>query len=236
MAIAFSKRDQKDVDDSEDLSLKPIPKNSSRDTRYSPTTISTTITTPQEVTYTTRFWELPDNARNELAELQHFINQQIEKHHNIQGQLNSALVTKFDDIRTRTETLSFDIDIINRKLNQQRDSIYRVMDDNAQHRNNIAATSSVLKPENQNWRALGASENWQFFTNAISGIEERARQYSQAVQSIEETIASLSQESGFSPEVLTEVINGQKRMLLSLAGKVSGLHEEVSNVVKRRKL
>ncbi|KAI9280472.1 hypothetical protein BY458DRAFT_314354 [Sporodiniella umbellata] len=118
----------------------------------------------------------------------------------------------------------------------QRESIYKVMDHNAQHRNNIAATSSVLKADNKNWRALGASENWQFFMNAISSIEERTRQYTDAVQSIEETIGSLSHESDFTPEVLTSIMNGQKRMFMSMAGKVAGLHEEVERIGKKRKL
>jgi heme oxygenase len=83
---------------------------------------------------------------------------------------------------------------------------------------------------------LGASENWQFFVNTVNNLEQKTQNYSQAIQSIEEAIGSLDKESGFSPELLSEIMTGQKRMYLSLAGRVAELHEEVERIVKKRKL
>ena len=76
------------------------------DTSYTPTTLKSDVAEPNQVTYTTRFWELPNLARGELAELQHFINQQADKRDNIEKQMHSTFASTLRDIQTKTENLS----------------------------------------------------------------------------------------------------------------------------------
>ncbi|KAG1379608.1 hypothetical protein G6F61_004793 [Rhizopus arrhizus] len=235
VSIAFSKIDESERDKSSVLSLKHTAKYISRDTSYTPTTLKSDVAEPNQVTYTTRFWELPNLARGELAELQHFINQQADKRDNIEKQMHSTFASTLRDIQTKTENLSIDADILSKQLEIQGNTLYELIDKNARHRTNIAAASSVLNQENRNWRTLGASENWQFFVNTVNNLEQKTQNYSQAIQSIEEAIGSLDKESGFSPELLSEIMTGQKRMYLSLAGRVAELHEEVERIVKKRK-
>jgi septal ring factor EnvC (AmiA/AmiB activator) len=206
------------------------------DTAYVPTTLKSEINDPSQVTYTTRFWELPDNARNELAELQQFINEQAEKRDRIQSEINSGFASTLKQVQEKTEDLNVDADILTKQLDIQSGTLYDLIDKNAEQRRNVMAAGSVLRQESRNWRTLGASENWHFFTNTVNSLESRTRHYAQAVQSIEEAVSSLDKETKFSPELLADVMAGQKRMYLSLAGRVAEIHEEVERIVKRRKL
>jgi hypothetical protein len=62
----------------------------SNDRSSTPTTLKSDISDISQISYQTRFWELPDDARNELALLAHFITEQTDKKDKISQEIGSS--------------------------------------------------------------------------------------------------------------------------------------------------
>lgn len=70
------------------------------------TTLKSTITDSNQITYKTRFWELPDDARNELALLAHFITEQTDKKDKIDQELGSYFGSTLKEMHTSALTMN----------------------------------------------------------------------------------------------------------------------------------
>lgn len=62
--------------------------------------MKSSITDINQITYKTRFWELPDEARNELALLAHFITEQTDKKEKIDQELGSYFGSALKEVHT----------------------------------------------------------------------------------------------------------------------------------------
>lgn len=69
------------------------------------TTLQSSVSEPNQITYKTCFWELPDEARNELALLANFIAEQTDKHDKIAEEINSSFGPELDDLGVRALTI-----------------------------------------------------------------------------------------------------------------------------------
>lgn len=118
----------------------------------------------------------------------------------------------------------------------QSESLEVLISQNKNQRLNAIAASNVQKQNSKNWRVHGSAENWEFFENTIESMENRLRQFTIATDSIKEAVESFQKDTLPSPAVIGEVMNRQRNMYLSLAGRVAELHQEADRVVKRRKL
>jgi hypothetical protein len=122
-------------------------------------------------------------------------------------------------------------------LEVQSESLSELIDRNKEQRLNANAASYVQNQDKKNWRVRGASENWNFYVNTIESMENRLRQFSLATNSIEEAIVGLQRSAAtHSPENIGAIMDNQRRMYLSLAGRVAELHHDIERVAKRRKL
>lgn len=212
------------------------------------------ITDVNQITYKTRFWELPDEARNELAQLAHFITVQTDKKEKIDQELGSYFGSTLKEVHTSAITmnevslsygrfirhpsnmLEQDAVILGEKLEVQSKAIDDLILLNKEQRLNAASASNVQHQDSKNWRMRGASENWSFFNDAITNMEERMNQLSTTVSTVEQAVNSFQPNLQFSPQHIGAMLNHQSKMYMSLAGRVAEIHQEADRVVKRRRL
>ncbi|KAL7320780.1 hypothetical protein PS15m_000637 [Mucor circinelloides] len=238
VSLAFSKvKSADDVTKPATLNLLPSAK---KDTSSSGTTLQTTlkssITDINQITYKTRFWELPDEARNELALLAHFITEQTDKKEKIDQELGSYFGSALKEVHTNAINMNEDAVILGEKLELQSKAIDDLILLNKEQRLNAASASNVQQQDSKNWRMRGASENWSFFNHAITNMEERMNQLSETVSTVEQAVNSFQPNVEFSPQHIGAMLGHQSKMYMSLAGRVAEIHQEADRVVKRRKL
>lgn len=111
-----------------------------------------------------------------------------------------------------------------------------LIDKNKIQRLNAVSASNVQHQDVRSWRVKGAQENWNFYIETIKNMEERARQYSNVVDCIEDAIVGFQNETHFTPASIGASVDHQRQMYLQLAGRVAELHQEVDRVVKRRRI
>ncbi|KAI8640344.1 hypothetical protein BD408DRAFT_242237 [Parasitella parasitica] len=189
-----------------------------------------------QITYKTRFWELPDEARNELALLAHFITEQTDKKDKIDREIGSYFGSALKETHANTMALNDDAVILGECLEVQSKSIDDLILLNKTQRLNAASASNIQQQDSKNWRIRGATENWNFFNDAISNMEERIGQLSDSVAFVEEAVHGLQAPTQFSPQYVGAMLDEQRKMYMSLAGRVADIHQEADRVVKRRKL
>ncbi|GAN01451.1 hypothetical protein MAM1_0007c00884 [Mucor ambiguus] len=238
VSLAFSKvKGAEDVTKPSTLNLLP---SASKDTSSSgvalQTTLKSNITEVNQITYKTRFWELPDEARNELAQLAHFITQQTDKKEKIDQELGSYFGSTLREVHTSAIAMNEDAVILGEKLEVQSKAIDDLILLNKEQRLNAASASNVQQQDSKNWRMRGASENWSFFNHAITNMEERMHQLSTTVSTVEQAVNSFEPNVQFSPGHIGDMLKHQSKMYMSLAGRVAEIHQEADRVVKRRKL
>ncbi|KAI7903139.1 uncharacterized protein BX663DRAFT_507577 [Cokeromyces recurvatus] len=235
---AYSTTTRKEDDNNvSTLGLRPFSKKSTSDSNVSvPTTLHSNITDASQISYKTHFWELPDDARNELALLANFISEQTDKHEKIADELNSSFGPTLKDMHVRTLAMNADALILKEHLEVQSKALDELILKNKEQRLNAVSASNVHNQDAKSWRTRGAQENWHFYTNTIDSMEERVKQFSHTIDSIEEAIASFQDQDRFTPDGLGAVLDHQRKMYLSLAGRVAELHEETERIIKRRKL
>lgn len=101
---------------------------------------------------------------------------------------------------------------------------------------NAVSASAVQNQDAKSWRTRGAQENWNFYSDTITNMQDRVKQFSHTIDGIEEAIVGFQNHARFSPGSVGAVLDHQHKMYLSLAGRVAELHQEADRVVKRRKL
>lgn len=111
-----------------------------------------------------------------------------------------------------------------------------LIDKNKNQSSNALAASFVQNQDVRSWRVKGATQNWNFYMDTIKNMEERAKQYSNAIDSIEDAITGFQNETHFTPASIGASVDHQRQMYLQLAGRVAELHQEVDRVVKKRRL
>lgn len=132
--------------------------------------------------------------------------------------------------------LKKEADILFKKLEIQDRSLDQFIDHCSYQRLNIHAASSVVLSEQAQWHR-GALENWQFFKDAVKSMEQRICSLSNRMVLVEEAVASLGKKkTEVTPKLLSQVMIGQKRMYISLAGRVAELHEQAEHIIKKRRL
>jgi hypothetical protein len=100
-----------------------------------------------------------------------------------------------------------------------------------------ASSAHEVKPnDGKSWRMRGEQENWNFYADMITSMQDRVNQFSHTIGCIEEAIVGFQNHAPFSPSSVGAVLDHQHKMYLSLAGRVAELHQEADRIVKRRKL
>ncbi|CEP15961.1 hypothetical protein [Parasitella parasitica] len=238
VSLAFSKvKSTEDPNAPATLSILPSAKKDTSSSGISlETTLKSSITEMNQITYRTRFWELPDDARNELALLAHFITEQTDKRDKIDQELGSYFSSTLRETHINARALNDDAVILGESLEVQSKSINDLILLNKEQRLNAASASNIQQQDSKNWRIRGATENWNFFNDAISNMEERVGQLGETVTFVEEAIHGLQAPAPFSPQYIGTMLDEQRKMYMSLAGRVADIHREAERIVKKRKM
>jgi hypothetical protein len=118
--------------------------------------------------------------------------------------------------------------ILNNKVN---DMIHK----NNTYRLNITAAQLMQQQDVKHWRLRGASDNWSLFKEMTNDTQHRLDHYKTMIRSIEETVESLQRDESFTPASVGRVIEKQGKVLISLAGRVAELHEQVERLKSKKK-
>lgn len=126
--------------------------------------------------------------------------------------------------------------ILRKQLEVQGEALDELIHKNKEQRLNAIAASNVQKQNTKDWRVRGSLENWAFFANTIESMENRLQQFTLATESIQEAIDGLQKDAPLTPEAIGSILEQQRRMYLSLAGRVAEIHQDADRVFKRRKI
>ncbi|CAO3692109.1 unnamed protein product [Rhizopus stolonifer] len=193
------------------------------------TILKSIITDPTQVTQNTRFYELGIAGQNEILQMEQLIHKQKEKSNHVR--LQAKKTSLLCNAQEKTGYLTTEAEILRIKLENQNFAIYKLIDQCHKQRMNINAASYAI----QGTYGLGTAENWTFFENLVTQMQCRIEICIYVLQLIEEAVNSLGKYVPFSSELLSKIMVGQKRVLLSLAGRAVDIHNEVGRLVRRHK-
>ncbi|KAK4519207.1 Transcriptional regulator of nonfermentable carbon utilization [Mucor velutinosus] len=181
-----------------------------------------------QTTYKTRYWELPDERRHDLALLSQFIKEQIDKKDKVKQNFDSSFGSTLKSINDKTTMLNRDVMTLSEKLEATDKSIDHLISQTMGHRLEVNSASDVLQSRNM----LGGSENGKLFENTTINMEKRINQLSETVSTLEQTVNSLETNASFSPQLIGAVLNRQSRAFVSLAGCVAHTHQEIVHLLE----
>ncbi|KAI8885942.1 hypothetical protein K501DRAFT_331636 [Backusella circina FSU 941] len=199
-----------------------------------PTVIKSNITTPNQITKKTLFYELPQVAQDQLAEFNHFVTTQSEKLNKAALDTEFTIGSRVRAMKTESTNLNSEADILLKQLDNLNNKLTDMILKNNTHRVNITAVQLMQQHQVKNWRLRGAAENWSFFKEMVDNTQNRLDHYKTSINSIEETIVSLQRSDAFASGKFGAVIESQGHILISLAGRIAELHEQVERITNKK--
>ncbi|RCH84840.1 hypothetical protein CU098_004944, partial [Rhizopus stolonifer] len=184
------------------------------------------------ISLSTRFHELPEQAQKELDAMQEYIRRESQRCEYIANQkfpqhLNAMSKTKKD-----TELLSQQIDALLNTLKSEMGAVetfYDNVKDQLRHANDGCAVLEACKHPGHTARWLfGYSEDDDYFSQLTKKLSGKLEEYKRCIWEIERTAESWSQNKVQSPQDIAHIMRAQNQAFLALSSKVAALHESVN--------
>ncbi|KAJ3117097.1 Nucleoporin p58/p45 [Phlyctochytrium bullatum] len=158
-------------------------------------------------TKTTRYGEVPDNIRNQLDQLEQFIEKQKEALEEIKSSTN------LQDI--------LDTHLLIEKVDLKYQGLRNLLDrDNAMIQNLRSSMGDEMK---------NADSAARYFPNITDRLESKLQLYRQTIDDLERHFHTLTQKSQFTPQAVAEILRSQHESFLSIASKIAKVHDSISD-------
>ncbi|CAO3662753.1 unnamed protein product [Umbelopsis vinacea] len=185
----------------------------------------------------TRHSELPDEARNQLDELEKYMKSEMQTCNFLKKNKMSSKAEEIEKIKKDTESMVKQMEGLHSRLKGHSELIEQLWNGvDYQHRNAVQASEIVdnyKKRDHQNRWSFGYGVHNNYFALLARNFEIRLERYRQNIVDIEATISSMSRHKNISPKDVTDTIRLQYDSLLRATGRVVEVHEDLE-IHKRR--
>ncbi|KAG9068927.1 Nucleoporin p58/p45 [Linnemannia hyalina] len=185
--------------------------------------------TPDTIAGSTKYTELPADAKSTLDQFHTFLQGQIH----LSATLTARPSESLDKISKDTAELSKRLETLNDALERDTKMIGALQDQVVQEFKQADSAGRVIEAyantSHANFLYAGNNSAGQYFTERCLDFEEQLRQYRSTIEEIERHLASYGARNPQVPYALTEVLRNQHEGLLAIAGRVAALHDEIKD-------
>ncbi|KAF9583662.1 Nucleoporin p58/p45 [Lunasporangiospora selenospora] len=188
--------------------------------------------TPDTIAGSTKYTELPADAKSTLDQFHSFLQAQIHLSTTLTARSSDSL----DKISKDTTELSKRLEALNDTLDRDSKMVQALQDKVSQELKQADSAGRTIEAyaNNSNAGFLYAGNNsaGQYFQEQCQLFEEQLRQFRGTIEEIERHLASFGSRNPQVSHALTEVMRNQHAGFLAMAGRVAALHEEISDKEK----
>ncbi|KAK9768392.1 hypothetical protein K7432_001052 [Basidiobolus ranarum] len=187
---------------------------------------------PQTIVRTSKFSDLPDDAKTMIEQIEKSIQSQIHSYDYVTARETPDFINKVTE-----EAQILNEKLVGLQFSLERDmelisNLNKTMNKEIKNAEIAGRGINALKsPNNHLIHFPGVRLTFDYFWNLVTSFESRMIQYKHNIEDIEKHLSSIAQTAKFSPGALTEIMRNQHETFLAIAGKVATLH----NAVKRQK-
>ncbi|KAF9541591.1 Nucleoporin p58/p45 [Mortierella hygrophila] len=185
--------------------------------------------TPDTIAGSTKYTELPADAKTTLDQFHTFLQGQIH----LSATLTARPSESLDKISKDTAELSKRLETLNDALERDTKMIGALQDQVVQEFKQADSAGRIIEAyantSHANFLYAGNNSAGQYFTERCLDFEEQLRQYRSTIEEIERHLASYGARNPQVPYALTEVLRNQHEGLLAIAGRVAALHDEIKD-------
>ncbi|KAG0268181.1 Nucleoporin p58/p45 [Linnemannia exigua] len=205
-------------------------------TARNPLTVSSLSTAPAAVPLTpdtiagsTKYTELPADAKTTLDQFHTFLQGQIH----LSATLTARPSESLDKISKDTTELSKRLETLNDALDRDTKMIRDLQDKVVQEFKQADSAGRIIEAyantSHANFLYAGNNSAGQYFTERCLDFEEQLRQYRSTIEEIERHLASFGSRNPQVSYALPEVMRNQHEGFLAIAGRVAALHDEIKD-------
>ncbi|KAG0207978.1 Nucleoporin p58/p45 [Mortierella sp. NVP41] len=202
-------------------------------TTRNPLTASTLSTapavtlTPETIAGSTKYIELPADAKTTLDQFHTFLQGQIH----LSATLTARSSESLDKISKDTTELSKRLATLNDALDRDTKVIQALQDKVGQELKQADSAGRIIEAyantSHANFLYAGNNSAGQYFMERCLDFEEQLRQYRSTIEEIERHLASFGSRNSQVSYALPEVMRNQHEGFLAVAGRVAALHDEI---------
>ncbi|KAI9318221.1 hypothetical protein BX666DRAFT_1606339 [Dichotomocladium elegans] len=200
------------------------------------TMVNSSITGPETIAKRTRYTELPLEAQAEIDNLWQLISQQTSTCRTIQAKQLASNGEMIEDISRYTKRMALDVRLTKEQHQSTLKNVIRLRD-NVEHELTNALVVKVYHEtdDSRKWMT-GQTATRQYFVDLINGMQARCIKYRDAIKEIEDHMKHIDKDyANLTPGCIPRILREQHQVLLSLAAKVSNLHDETQKLVNNSK-
>ncbi|CAO3667818.1 unnamed protein product [Umbelopsis vinacea] len=201
------------------------------------TGLTTTVTTsfkPDTILKSTRYMELPDDAKHELDELERMIQVEVQTCDYIRARKAAMDENVITSVRKEADEMTKKLDALNNRLNGNMERIKRLLG-GVDYEMRSASVAKIVVDTYKNpasggkWLS-GHNVHNEYFKRLAHTFEIRLERYRQNIAEIEMTVSSLAKGTRQSPHAIAEVMKYQNKSFIAVAGKVAAIHDEIEKL------
>ncbi|KAF9437072.1 Nucleoporin p58/p45 [Entomortierella beljakovae] len=198
----------------------------------STTTQAAPALTPDTIAGSTKYTELPVDAKTMLDQFHSFLQGQIHLSVTLAARPSESL----DKISKETEELSKRLITLNDALERDTKVIQALQDKVGQELKQADSAGRIIEayanPTHANFLYAGNNSAGQYFMDQCQSFEEHLRQFRGSIEEIERHLASIGAKHPHVSHALPEVLRNQHEGFLAVASRVSTLHDEIKDKEK----
>ncbi|KAF9917344.1 Nucleoporin p58/p45 [Lobosporangium transversale] len=193
---------------------------------------TTVVLTPDTIAGSTKYTELPSDAKNTLDQLHSFLQGQIH----LSATLTARSSDSLDKISKDTEELSKRLVTLNDALKRDTMVIQALQDKIDKELKQADSAGRIIEAyantSHANFLYAGNNSAGQYFMDQCQSFEDQLRTFRSTIEDIERHLVSFNVKHPHVSHALPEVLRNQHEGFLAVAGKVALLHEEVKDKEK----
>ncbi|KAG0308470.1 Nucleoporin p58/p45 [Dissophora globulifera] len=188
--------------------------------------------TPDTIAGSTKYTELPADAKNTLDQFHKFLQDQIH----LSATLTARPSESLDRISKDREELSERLEMLQDSLDRDIKVIEALQDKVGQELKQADSAGRIIEAYANTSQAhflyAGNNSAGQYFMDQCQSFEEQLRQFRSTIEEIERHLASFEVKQPHASHALPEVMRAQHNGFLVVTGKVAALHEDIMDKKK----
>ncbi|KAF9389458.1 Nucleoporin p58/p45 [Podila verticillata] len=206
--------------------------NAARSTLNASSTAPAVPLTPDTIALSTKYTELPADAKGALDQFHTFLQTQIH----LSSALTSRSSDSLDKISKDTDELSKRLATLKDALDRDSKAVQALQDRVGQELKQADSAGRIIEAygntSQANFLYAGNNSAGQYFEEQCQTFESQLRQFRTTIEDIERHLASFNTRNPHVAHALTEVLRNQHNGFLAIAGQVALLHDEIKSKEK----
>ncbi|KAF9348677.1 Nucleoporin p58/p45 [Mortierella sp. NVP85] len=185
--------------------------------------------TPDTIAGTTKYTELPADAKSTLDQFHSFLQGQIH----LSATLSARPSESLDKISKDTEELAKRLATLNDALDRDTKVVQALQDKVGQELKQADSAGRIIEAyantSHANFLYAGNNSAGQYFLDKCQSFEEQLRQFRSSIEEIERHLASIGAKNPHVAHALPDVMRNQYEGFLAVAARVAALHDEIKD-------